>query len=269
MSRACHAERHHINEPPDRAVEAQLQLWQVGQVPGLDRDANQLRALAPLIAIGPTTRLVAPVTLVANAERVVGVTDAELLRPFHGQPLAVASLATYSEVAITSWGMGRYTGVGIVELGATPPDIVPLPIADVAASVNTHNAPAAIVTIVATATGYERRMIAVHVDPDDTRMSERTTYVASPLDPADVGLVIDGAPVFAWFPPDHVLGRPSEVVLVGLAYRYRGVTAKPRETPVIAELVGLDDLGRALIEAPEPDERPELAPAAGEIDPKS
>ncbi len=257
--------------PRGRTVEAQRQLWQVGQVPGLDRDANQLRALALLIAPGSPARLVAPVTLVANAERVVGVTDAELLRPFHGQPLAVASLdATYPEVPVTSWGMGRYTGVGIIELGATPPDIVPLPIADVAASVNTNNAPAAIVMIVATPTGYERRMIAVHIDPDDTRgTSERTTYVASPLDPADVGLVIDGAPVFAWFPPDLVLGRPSEVVLVGLAYRYRGTTAKPRETPVIAELVGLDDLGRALISPPEPDERPELAPAAGEIQQKS
>ena len=229
-----------------------------------------MRALAPLIAPEPTARLVAPVTLVANAERVVGVTDAELLRPFHGQSLAVASLVGSPAVPITAWGMGRYTGVGIVELAAAPQGIVPLLIGEVSASVNTHNAPAAIVTVVPNATGVERRFIPVHVDPDDTRgMSDRTTYVASPLDPADVGIVVDGSPVFAWFPEDHVLGRPSEVLLVGLAYRYRGTTAKPRDTPVIAELVGLDDLGRALIEPPEPDERPELAPAAGEIDPKT
>lgn len=258
MVRACHAEHHLINE------------WYVGDVPGRDPDASQLRALAPLIAPEPTVQLVAPVTLVANAERVVGVTDAELLRPFHGQSLAVAALEGAPTVPITAWGMGRYTGVGIVELAAAPQGIVPLPIGEVSASVNTQNAPAAIVIVEPAATGVARRMIPVHIDPDDTRgMSDRTTYVASPLDPADAGVAIDGAPVFAWFPEDHVLGRPSEVLLVGLAYRYRGTTAKPRDTPVIAELVGLEDLGRALIAPPEPDDRPELAPAAGEIQQKS
>jgi hypothetical protein len=44
---------------------------------------------------------------------------------------------------------------------------------------------------------------------------------------------------------------------------------RPRTTPVIAELVGLDDLGRALLTEVEPDAGPELPVVAGEIDDKA
>jgi hypothetical protein len=43
-----------------------------------------------------------------------------------------------------------------------------------------------------------------------------------------------------------LLGRPSEVLVVALASPYRTKTFKPRELPALAELFGLDDIGRAL-----------------------
>ena len=229
----------------------------------------ELRALAPIVVASAPAQVVAAATLVSNGEHIVGVTDAELLRPFHGQRLAI--LDGDRAIAITKWGMGRYTGVGIIEIGelGAATELVPLPISAVCASINTHNAPAAIVTLAKSSAGHERHLIAVHVDPDDaTGMSDRPTYVATPIDPAHAAIAIAGCPVFAWFPPDHVLGRPSEVVLVALAYPYRG-SARPRATAAIAELVGLDDCGRALISEPDPAERPELAPAAGEIEQKT
>ena len=236
---------------------------------GRDRASLQLRAVAPLVVADAPARLVGPVTLVAHGERVVGITDAELLRAFHGQRLAIATrLDGSTTIPIASWGLGRYTGLGIVELAAplpATPDLSPLPIDAVCASVgNTQHAPAAIVTLAPTARGFERVVVSVHVDPEDTSgMMDRATYLASAIEAADSA--ITGCPVFAWFAPDPVLGRPSEVVLVALAYRYRGV-ARPRAAPVLAELVGLDDLGRALLSSQKPDDRPELAPAAGEID---
>jgi hypothetical protein len=104
-------------------------------------------------------------------------------------------------------------------------------------------------------------------------MSDTLTRIASPIEPAHVGLAIEGAPVFAWFPPNPALGRPGEVLAVAIAYPYRAQTAKPRELPVLAELVGLDDLGRALISTEDHDTRPELEQVVsgeivdGEIDP--
>ena len=62
----------------------------------------------------------------------------------------------------------------------------------------------------------------------------------------------------AWMPPDPVLRRPSEVVVVALAAPYRGQVFKPRAQPAIAELFGLDDLGRALPWVQEP-----AAPSTG------
>jgi len=76
---------------------------------------------------------------------------------------------------------------------------------------------------------------------------------------------LDGAGLFAWFPPNPALGRAGEVLALGLAQAYRGF-AKPRQHPVIAEIVGLDDLGRALLVAHKSEERePELRQVAGEI----
>jgi len=110
----------------------------------------------------------------------------------------------------------------------------------------------------------------VHVDNDDGGgMSDTITRIASPLDPSHVSLDVEGAPVFAWFPPNPALGRKGEVLAVAVAYPYRAQTAKPRSHPVIAELVALDDLGRALISTQEHDSREELTQVAGEIEEKT
>ena len=63
-----------------------------------------------------------------------------------------------------------------------------------------------------------------------------------------------------------MLGRPSEIVVVALGCTYRQKTFKPRALAALAELVGLDDLGRALPWAGgEPEGSNELRQIAGEI----
>jgi hypothetical protein len=69
-------------------------------------------------------------------------------------------------------------------------------------------------------------------------------------------------------PPDPVLGRPGEVVVVALGIAYRVNLFKPRTHAPLVELVGLDDLGRVLPWAehtPPPSEA--LVQIAGEIVP--
>jgi len=247
-------------------------------VGGPDPNAKELRAVAPLIAIGATGRhLVATALVVRNGARVIAVSSAELLRPFNGQPLALvhrfAADAKDATTPIATWGIGRYAGVALLELAAPIPtepttDLEPLDIASICASVDTRGAPTAIAIIGNSPTGFERTLIQVHIDGDDAGgMLDRTMYLASPHDRAHAAFPVEGAPVFTWFAPDLVLGRPSEVLAVALAYPYRAKTAKPRDTPVIAELVGLDDVGRVLLstaEPPEPQPR-ELAQVSGEI----
>lgn len=234
-----------------------------------DRNANELRAVAPIV-LGK--QLIAPVLIVANGPRVIGVTSAELLRPHQGVRLAIATrLDGSATVPIEAWFVGRYSGVGLVELAGDIPagsDLVPLPIGAVHASVNVHGAPAAIATIKAVPAGFVRELVAVHVDADDAGgMSDHTIYLASPLEIPHGDLAVEGAPVFAWLPPDPVLGRPPEVVAFAVAYPYRAQNARPRETPVIAELAGLEDLGKTLIATAQPadEKEPELPSVAGEI----
>ncbi len=63
-----------------------------------------------------------------------------------------------------------------------------------------------------------------------------------------------------------MLGRGSELLVVALGCTYRQKTFKPRELAALAELVGLDDLGRALPwNAGEPEGSNELRQVAGEI----
>ena len=50
-----------------------------------------------------------------------------------------------------------------------------------------------------------------------------------------------------------------------MTYPYRAGTFQPRKTPAIGELIGLDDLGRALIYVAPVPERPELQQVTGEI----
>ena len=66
-------------------------------------------------------------------------------------------------------------------------------------------------------------------------------------------------------PPDPLLGRKSEVVVVAQGITYHRKTFQPRTIPAVAELVGLEDLGRALPYAAPETEPSELVQVAGEI----
>ncbi|HEY0991428.1 MAG TPA: hypothetical protein VGD80_30450 [Kofleriaceae bacterium] len=237
---------------------------------GFDRDAREVRSVAPLLVGG---QLIGPVTLVRNGDKTIGATDAELLRPHVGAQLSVATMLDGSAaVPVGNWGLSRIAGLGLIEL-ANPIesglDVRPLDLGAVCASVDTRGAPAVLVGIVRDGTGYARSWIPVVVDSDDSAgMSDTAIRLASPLEDAHVGLAVEGASLFAWFPANPALGRASEVLVLGLAQAYRGFS-KPRERPVIAELVGLDDLGRALIASQRASERelePELRQVAGEIE---
>jgi hypothetical protein len=235
-----------------------------------DRDARELRSVAPLLANG---KLVGAVTLVHNAGRTIGVADAELLRPHVGAELTVATKLDGSQVvAVGHWGLSRNAGLGLIELAAPVErglDVRPLELGAVCGTVDPHGAQSALIGIVSDGAGFARAWVPVAIDRDDSAGSGNASGpLASPLEDAHVGLNIDGASLFAWFPPIPALRRASEVALLGMARAYRGF-AKPRERPVIAEIVGLDDLGRALIAGKPPEERePELSQVAGEIMPR-
>src|SRR5262249_28299941 len=131
-------------------------------------------------------------------------------------------------------------------------------------------APAALVGIARERAGFARRLVPVHVDKDDSSgKPDAAPRLASPIEVAHIGQAMDGASLFAWFPANPAIARPGEVLVLGLAQAYRGFS-KPREHPVIAEIIGLDDLGRALLVAQRSEERePELRQVAGEITARS
>ena len=233
--------------------------------------ANELRAVAPLVVLGPKPVLVGPCTLVTNGAQTVAFSSAELLR-HAGEPLGIVVAMNGSKMLrVASWTMGRIAGMGIAELAEPFPkgaaDVAPLQLASVSATVDTRGAPATLVTIAATATGFERRVVPVHVDHvDGGGMSDEVTRLASPQEAAHAELAAEGASVFAWLPADPVLGRKCEVVVVALAVDYRSKLFEPRALAPIAELVGLDDLGRALPwTGEEQDAGTELPQVAGEI----
>jgi hypothetical protein len=241
-------------------------------VPGRDRDSIELRAVAPLVAVvDGSQQLVGAVTLVEHGGKTMGVTSGELLRAHATMKLRVlTSLDGSTHVDVMGIGIGRYTGLGLLELAksiADDGDVQPLTIDHVCATSDTQGAPAGIVTIANGEGGVlQRLLVAVHVDNDNGGgMSDTTTRLATPLDPAHAKLVVEGCPVFAWFPPNPALGRSGEVLVVAVAYPYRAAIAQPRELPVIAELLALDDLGRALISPHAHDSREELGQVAGEI----
>jgi hypothetical protein len=236
-------------------------------VHGRDRDARELRSVAPLLAEG---QLIGPVTLVRNGDKTIGATDAELLRPYVGAQLTIATMLDGSAVvSVGNWGLGRHAGLCLLELVshvAPGLDVSPLDLGAVCATVDTRGSPAALIGIVRDGSGFARSWVPVQVDnDDDAGTGDVVMRLASPLEDLHVGRAVDGAALFAWFPPNPALGRASELLVLGLAQPYRGFS-KPRERPVIAEIVGLDDLGRALIAAQTPEERePELVQVAGEI----
>lgn len=233
---------------------------------GRDRDARELRAVAPLLIDG---KLIGPVTLVQNGSKTMGATDAELLRPYVGAKLTVATMLDGSQaVEVANWGLSRHAGIGLLDLsGAIPAgrDVKPLGLGAVCASIDMRGTSAALVGISQQGKSYTRSLVPVLLDADDGGVADITLRLASPLDDEHVGVVVSGASLFGWFPPNAALGRAGEVLALGLAQAYRGF-AKPRDRPVIAEIVGLDDLGRALLSSHKPEERePELKQVAGEI----
>jgi hypothetical protein len=236
--------------------------------------ANEVRAIAPLVVTRPQLALVGPCTLVTNGTQMIAFSSAELLRQA-GEPLAIAlTLDCKKTLPVTSWTMGRVPHMGIIEIGGSFPsegahDVAPLDLGSVCATVDTRGAPSALVTIERTSDGkgVTRRVVPVHVDAvDGGGMSDEIARLASPDVAADADARIDGAALVSWMPADPVLGRKSEVVVVAVASPYRSKTFKPRDLPAIAELFGLEDLGRALPWDGEPADREnELGQVAGEI----
>ena len=236
-------------------------------VHGRERDTRELRSVAPLLVDG---QLVGAVTLVRNGGKVIGATDPELLRAHVGAALSVATMLDGSEtIPVGHWGLSRSSSLALIEL-ARPIDagldVRPLDLGAVSGSLDTRGAPAALVGIARAGAGFSRSYVPVQVDKDDTAPPNTAPRLASPIDDAHVGMAVDGASLFAWFPPNPALGRAGEVLVLGLGQAYRGF-AKPREHPVIAEVIGLDDLGRALLAAQKTEERePDLVQVAGEIE---
>jgi hypothetical protein len=238
-------------------------------------DSAELRAVAPLV-VG--RRLLGTCTLVTNGAQTVAFSSAELLRNA-GEPLEIAlSRDGVRRLPVASWMIGRTAGIGIAEIAAPLPDgepldVTPLPLGSVFASLDTRGAPAGLVVVEGNAAGWSRRVVPVHVDaasggsPASSWTGDETlAQLATPVDAADAGATGDGAPLFAWLPPDPVLGRPSEVVVVALGLADRARTFQPRGAPPIAQLIGLDDLGRALPwGAGGAEASNELAQIAGEI----
>ena len=213
-----------------------------------------MRAIAPLVVTSPQLALVGPCTLVTNGTHTIAFSSAELLRQA-GEPLAIAlTLDCSKTIPVTSWTMGRLPHMGIIELGASFPrdgahDVAPLDLGSLCATADTRGAPSALVTIEAAAggKGVTRRLIPVHVDAvDGGGMTDDVTRLASPDHASDGDARIDGAALLSWMPADPVLGRKSEVLVVALASPYRAKLFKPRSLPPLAELFGLEDLGRAL-----------------------
>jgi hypothetical protein len=223
--------------------------------------------VAPLLVDG---ELVGPVTLVRNGAKIIGVTDAELLRPYVGAALTVATMLDGSVIsAVGHWGLSRKAELGLVELASPVEvglDVRPIELGAVCGSLDTRGAPAALVGIVRDGARFARTCVPVVLDKDDGGDAvDGVLYLASPIEDAHVGMRVEGWTLWAWFPPTPALGRSGEVLVLGLAEAYRGFS-KPRPHPVIAEVAGLDDLGRALLVAHKVEERePELRQVAGEI----
>ena len=233
---------------------------------GRDRHTRELRSVAPILVDG---KLVAPVALVRSGGKIIGATDPELLRPYVGATLVVATMLDGSQtVPVGHWGLSRNSLLALVELAAPIEpglDVRPLDLGTVCASVDTRGAPAALVGIVRDEQGFARSYVPVQVDRDSGAAPATAPWLASPIEDIHVGMAVEGASLFAWFPANPALGRASEVLVLGIAQAYRGFS-KPRDHPVIAGLIGLDDLGRALLVSQKTEEHePDLVQVAGEI----
>ncbi|MGE5186723.1 MAG: hypothetical protein ACM31C_31935, partial [Acidobacteriota bacterium] len=236
--------------------------------------AAELTAVTALVAPGDGQRFVGSCTLVTNGATTIGFASADLLRAAPDKLAIALTLDGKRTLEVARWIQGRAAGIGIIELAQPFPagersDVVPLNIGAVCATVDTRGAPSALVGVVSSGGKLSRRVVPVHVDAvDGGGMSDDVlSRLASPIDAGDVDAPAEGYALFSWLPPDPVLGRGSEVVAVALAIAYGTRTFKPRELPAIAELVGLEDLGRALPydPQPKPEASNELGQVAGEI----
>jgi hypothetical protein len=221
--------------------------------------------VAPLVTLGDKPTFVGPCTIVTNDERAVAFSSAEILRRA-AEPLVIYTrLDGSSSIPVKAWQLGMRGGVGLIDIPpgtAFSTDVHPLHLSSVYATLDIRGAPAGVVSFTAS---FERRVIGVHVDNADPT-GEDALWLATAASTDDDGVEIDGAPLFAWIPPDPVLGRGSEVVIVALAVTYQQGALAPRKRPPLAELVGLDDLSRVLPWAEQtPPPRAELEQVAGEI----
>ena len=227
--------------------------------------ASELRCVAPLVTLGAKPTLVGPCTIVTNGERAIAFSSAERLRTAVEPLVIYTRLDGSSTIPVTSWQLGLRTGIGIIELppGASfSADVHPLFLASIHATPDTRGAPAGLVAFDAS---FKRRVIGVHVDNADPT-GDDPLWLASPMTADGDGEDLDGSPLFAWMPPDPVLGRPSEVVVCALGVTYLSGVLRPRKHAAVAELIGLDDLGRALPWTENtPPPRTELEQVAGEI----
>ncbi|HEY3803295.1 MAG TPA: hypothetical protein VGL61_11840 [Kofleriaceae bacterium] len=227
--------------------------------------ASEVRCVAPLVTLGDKPALVGPCTIVTNGERAIAFSSAELLR-HAAEPLVIYTrLDGSSSIPVKSWQLGLRGGMGLIEIPpgtAFSTEVYPLNLTSVYATLDTRGAPTGLVSFGA---AFERRVIGVHLDNADPT-GEDPLWLATAASTDDDGAGVDGAPLFAWMPPDPVLGRPSEVVVVALAVTYRQGKHAPRKRVPLAVVVGLDDLSRALPWAEQtPPPRTELEQVAGEI----
>lgn len=230
-------------------------------------DAPELRCVAPLVVLGAGgPQLAGPCMLVTNGVHTIAVASAEVLRRA-GEPLAILTrLDGSTHLAVKAWQLARHASLGIVDLGegvAFTPDIHPLHLGSLSAAIETRGAPSALVVFAQHGTAFERIVVAVEVVVDDGGgMSDEVVRLAVAPEPVTAAPA-DGAPLFAWMPPDPVLGRGSEVIAVAL-----GVTPRANATrrPAFAELASLEDIGRVLPWAEQtPPPQSGLGLVAGEI----
>lgn len=236
----------------------------------MDR-AVELRAVAPLVIAG-VRRLVGTCTLVTNGTETLAFTSVELLRTVANDALEIAvKLDGTATIPVASWaaaGDYAYGTLAVCVLAAPLPndpalDVAPLAMASICATTDNRGAPAAIVSCLVAADGRGFTRVTTPVFVDGTHVDPHAR-IASPVDAADARVFVDGAPVFAWMPAEPALGRKSEVVALAIACPIGRTPDRPRASAPIAELVGLDELARALPFAGAEAE-PQLGQVAGEI----
>ncbi|CAN5290837.1 hypothetical protein BH11MYX1_BH11MYX1_46000 [soil metagenome] len=231
---------------------------------------SELRCVAPLVVLGPGgMHLLGPCLLITNGAHTIAAASSAVLRTAN-EPLAILTrLDGATSIRVTSWQLARHAALGIIELGegvAFGPEIQPLHLSLLSAAVETRGAPSALVTVRPAGVGFAREVIGVRIELDDGGgASDELTRLVSPIDPVEAGTLVDGSPMFAWMPPDPVLGRTSEVIAVAIGVVSRARTA-PGTSNAIAELVGLEAAGRALSwDELTPPPSNELAQISGEI----